>query len=82
MDFIEVGQPRPHDFDVILAGILWDIAQEYDVLLEELPDLDGMVISEMRDGFRAGRLSARQLKKLVRTALVAAADADRNLPRH
>lgn len=82
MNFVEVGQPRPVDFDVILAGILWDIVQEYDVLLEELPDLDPMVMSEMRAGFRDGRLSARQMTKLVMVALVAAADADRELPRN
>ncbi|KJB91866.1 hypothetical protein N826_25455 [Skermanella aerolata KACC 11604] len=82
LDFIEIGQPGPRDFDAILAGVLWDIAKSFDVLIEELPDLDPVVVAEMRRGFAEGRLTARQTGKLVWAALVAAADADRYRSRH
>ena len=82
LDFVEVGPPRPEDFESILEGALRDIAAKYRSEAGHLPDLDAVVVSSMRSGFRDGSLSARQLTKLVMRAVVAAADAEDRMPRN
>ena len=67
--FVELPAPRPIDFDVLMDGILGDISVEFGGDAEALPELDEVVLTELRRGFRSGNLSARGLSRLVRKAL-------------
>jgi hypothetical protein len=75
-------RPRPEDFPLLLGGILREIAEEHAVELTFLPELPVETIGEMRRGFEAGRLQARQLANLVRRLLSSQAMAERHYPRH
>jgi ATP-dependent Lon protease len=70
--------PRPQDFDVLLAGILRDVVDEHRQPSTVLPDLPEQVVEELRRGFAAGRLQARQLVKLVRRSLALEVEAERS----
>lgn len=61
--------PRPQDFDIILTGVLDDLAEEYGGQTTNLPPLDAEVIGPMRRAYRRGNLQARQLAALVRRVL-------------
>lgn len=74
---IELGRPGAEHFDTLLKGCLDDIADEFECKLAELPDLAPEIVEEMREGFAAGRLQARQMRALVRKALVGSALAER-----
>ena len=75
-------RPRLQDFPVLLGGILRDIAEEHAVELSFLPELPTETIDEMRLGFEAGRLQARQLANLIRRLLSSQAMAERHYQRH
>jgi hypothetical protein len=79
---VSFPRPRPQDFDVLLSGVLRDIADEYEVEPQVLPDLPVEAIGEMRRGFEAGRLQARQLANLVRRLLSSQTMAERHYPHH
>lgn len=79
---VEVPAPRSEDFPVLMRGILADVAAEFGGRPDLLPDLEPEAIRAMRDGFRAGRLSARSLARVVRRALEVAAEAEAAAPRH
>lgn len=66
---VQLGPPRPQDFDVLLAGCQDDLATEYGCEVEDLPLLEPEVIEAMRWTFAAGRMQARQLAALVRRML-------------
>ncbi|CAO3460806.1 hypothetical protein [Azospirillum argentinense] len=74
--------PRPCDFEVLLSGVLVDIAEEFHARPGDLPAMEPEVVEALRDGFRRSRLSARQLASLVRRALTAAAAAEHGMVRH
>ncbi len=67
---VEVGRPRPKDFDILLRGTLVDLGAE---MGGDVPELDEEVVEAMRSAFRRGNLQARQLGALVRRVLAAAA---------
>ncbi|GGF46338.1 hypothetical protein GCM10011611_61020 [Aliidongia dinghuensis] len=75
-------RPRAIDFEVLLAGILRDIAEHYGVKSDMLPELGSDVVERLRDGFSRGNLQARQLSNLVRRALALQVAADSVEPRH
>lgn len=75
-------RPRPKDFDVLLAGIVRDLAEEYEVDASLLPELGKDTIDELRGGFRAGRLQARQLANLIRRLLAMEAVAEQACLHH
>lgn len=79
---LEAAAPRPRDFDVILAGVLADLANEFDVAPAALPELPQESIEAMRQGFIRGSLQARQIAALVRRATAAAANAELQMARH
>jgi hypothetical protein len=75
-------RPRAKDFDVLLAGILRDLAEEYGVETIMLPELPNDAIAELRRGFETGGLQARQLANLVRRLMATEAAAERSVLRH
>ncbi|GGF00252.1 hypothetical protein GCM10011611_02330 [Aliidongia dinghuensis] len=77
---IHFPRPRPEDFEVLLAGMLDDLANEYETAVNVLPELPGEVVDEMRSAFQTGRLQARQLAGLVRRAVALEAAAERAAP--
>lgn len=79
---VSFPRPRPQDFEVLVSGILRDVAEEYQVQVEALPELPVQVINELRRGFQSGRLQARQLSTLVRRLLATEAAAERHHARH
>ena len=79
---VHFPRPRPEDFQVLLGGILRDIAREYGVEIAMLPELSTETIGEMRTGFRAGRLQARQLANLVRRLMSSQIMAEQSCLRH
>ena len=68
--------PRAGDFDVLLSGMLRDIADEHTIEPAALPELPSAIVDELRRGFETGRLQARQLARLVRSALAIEAAAE------
>ncbi len=79
---LEMPSPRPQDFDVLMTGVLNDVAREHRVAVEVLPELEPPVVEAMRVGYTRGRLSARQLAALVRRALELSAEAEQAPVRH
>jgi hypothetical protein len=75
-------RPRPTDFDVLLAGILREVAEGYAVEVSNLPALGDEVFGHLRQGFGTGGLQARQLANLVRRALALQVVADSTEPLH
>lgn len=68
---LNLGAPRPEDFDIILMGVLGDLAEEYGCDASNLPQLADEVVMAMRRAFQRGHLQARQLAALVRRVLTA-----------
>lgn len=65
---VEVGLPRPADFDALVLGILMDVAQELQVSVPDLPPLEPEAREALRKQFIRG-LDARRLKAAIRRAL-------------
>lgn len=65
---VQVGLPRPGDFDALLFGIRMDIAKELQVSLEDLPPLEPEAVENLRRHFLRG-MDARRLKAAVHRAL-------------
>lgn len=80
--FVECPPPRPEDFGALLRGCLQDIADELGIHPSHLPMLTDDVIGEIERGYVRGRLSARTLARVVRTAVGAAGRAEKAMPRH
>jgi len=79
---VHFPRPRPEDFDVLLVGILRELAEEHGVDVAVLPELAEDTIRELRGGFRAGRLQARQMANLVRRLLAMEAVVEQACLRH
>ncbi len=77
-----VGPPRPCDFDVLMRGIINDIATEFGGDPEHLPELERPILDALCRGFRNRALTARQLAGLVRKTLSGAVVAERRQTRH
>lgn len=75
---VEVAAPAPTTFDGLLSSVLAGIARELDVDVRLLPELDEVVVDELRSHFMRG-LTPRQLKHVVRRLLSASAGAPRTL---
>lgn len=69
---LTMPSPRPQDFDVLVRGILQDVARLWQCVPERLPELPFASIDRLRDRFEAA-LSPRALRKDVESALAKAA---------
>jgi hypothetical protein len=67
--FVPVPAPRPEDCETLLDYIIIDIAKEFGGLPSDLPDLELEIEEALCAAFKAGRLSARGMSRLVRRAL-------------
>ena len=76
---VRFGRPRPRDFDVLLAGILRELADEHELPPTSLPDLPHEVVAELRRAFSSGCLQARQLAMLIRRSRAFEAEAERSM---
>ena len=79
---VRFNRPRPADFDVLLRGMLRDLAEAYRVEVGDLPELRGDVLEQLRAGFASGRLQARQLAQLIHRTLGLQGIADSIEPLH
>ena len=79
---VRFPRPRVGDFDVLLSGMLRNIAEEHAIDPAALPELPSAIVDELRRGFETGRLQARQLARLVRSALAIEAAVEVHDLRH
>ena len=48
---VDVEEPRPEHFPIVMRKVLREAARDYGVRVERLPRLDRAVVDAMRDGF-------------------------------
>lgn len=74
---IKIGTPKGEDFDVIYSGILSSIAHELNTETWALPQLDGDVVSALRQQFESNTGSLRKMTETVRHLLQIEATAQK-----
>lgn len=70
LQVVHVSEPTTEHFDVLMQGIITDLASELNLPTELLPALDEAVEDRLRDYFSRG-LSVRKLKAAVQSAIAA-----------
>jgi ATPase family associated with various cellular activities (AAA) len=74
LQIVEVGMPGPEHFDLLMAGMLDEIAEDYEIAPEQLPMLDESLIEGLRSSF-AKLCSPRRLAQQLTVALDLALDS-------